>query len=346
VRPPETERADCEICGFGDGVEAETIEWKSVPLRYAICPGCGLKYMRERPTRAWYADFYRDEFWQSSRIQKQDLSREPVAKREPLDWKEDPARSAAPATDSPEIQAQIKRQKRRAERVFRIVSACMPLGPDQRVLEIGAGFGENLNVLRQRTGCRVMAVEPSSFSAGHIEMTHDIPVVGRTLEELAGARDLAGSLDLAILSQVLENTVEPVESLRIVRRLLSGGGRLYIDTCNLYYNNSINPYHPYVFSPETLRAALGRAGFAVEYAEHAPHPDGVTRLTRSADGVDPVDRALYLAVVAVPGAHESRWEPVDVDGLLAAQRHGARLMRRARRWRKIRKWLGASIGSA
>ena len=346
MRAVDLERVGCTICGRDDGVLAEVIDWKGTALRYAICPGCGLKYLHERPTRGWYADFYRDEFWGSSRLKRRHVSREPRAGGTSVTWDEDEGRVAVAAGEttaaSEQIERRIARQRRRALRVWRIVRSCVPLARASRVLEIGASWGETLALLAERTGCQVMAVEPSSLAADRIEGQYGIPVVGHTLEELADASELEGSIDLVLLSHVLENTVEPVESLRIVRSLLSQRGHLYIDTCNLHYNNAINPYHPFIFSPETLRAVLGLAGLEVEYAEHAPNPEQVRRLAREADGVDPVERASYLAVVAVPGKVHSSWVSVDVPRLLAAQRRGVRLLRRARKWRRVRRWLGAS----
>ncbi|MBW2316767.1 MAG: class I SAM-dependent methyltransferase [Deltaproteobacteria bacterium] len=341
MREIELEHVVCALCGNPEGAPAESLEWKGATLRYAVCPGCGLKYLCDRPTRAWYADFYRDEFWQSSRVKKRKVAFEPGKRPSSIAWDEGAATAEGGPVARP-ISGRVARQRQRAHRIWRIVGEHARLGRDARVLEIGAGFGETLALLHERTGCHGFAVEPSATAASHITDTHGFPVVTATLEGLVDVAEMEGSIDLAILSHVLENTIDPIESLRIIRRMLRPGGRVYIDTCNLFYNNAINPYHPFIFSPETLRAILGCAGFETQYTEHALHPTRV-RVLRGEAGVDAVERARYLAVVATPSDVEQTWAPVDPAHVMSAQRRGAKLLRRAKRLRRAFGWLGATM---
>jgi hypothetical protein len=122
-----------------------------------------------------------------------------------------------------------------------------------------------------------------------------------------------------ILSQALENILRPRDALRAAARLLAPSGRIYIDTSNFYYYNAINPYHPYIFSPETLEELLASAGFHIIDREHKPHP----RLS-----IDPA--YPFLMVMAAPGAEAFERPPVDADALVADQALGLRKLADAR----------------
>ena len=87
--------------------------------------------------------------------------------------------------------------------------------------------------------------------------------LGRNAEELFTNRDHDGLLDVVIFSHCLENILELNKALTTVRRMLADDGHLYIDTPNLYWSGGMNPYHPVVFSPDTLRALLNKHGFKI-----------------------------------------------------------------------------------
>src|SRR5262249_60987054 len=78
------------------------------------------------------------------------------------------------------------------------------------------------------------------------------------------------SFDFVYMSQVIEHLNEPIEALKRIAQLLKPGSILYIDTPNAesdgfkamgkYWFPLESPRHVYLFSPNTLREALGRVG--------------------------------------------------------------------------------------
>jgi SAM-dependent methyltransferase len=253
-----------------------------------ICCECGLKYMKVRPTHTWYSKFYQNDFWQKSRLKRRKRS----LNTEHLYWEED-----ALVTNKSEyktVKASIKKQTWRAQRIWRIIKPFVRLTPQSKVLEIGPGFGQCLRLLSEKTGCQAMGVEPSELARSYVQEC-GFSLVAHTVEELRHSQEFNSQIDLVILSHVLENTSDPIENLRTLRLLLSGNGRLYIDTPNFYYYNSVNPYHLYIFSPETLKAILGLSGFGIIYQECESNPMGV-RWIRS------LEKARYLAAVAEKGS--------------------------------------------
>ncbi len=287
--------------------------------------------MKQRPTEEWYARFYRDEFWQKSRLKKRKHPIEHCSHNVSLQWEEDsvkPASSESNGKKDVRVENSIERQKWRASRIYRIIDQVVDLTPNSKVLEIGAGWGEFLALLVKKVGCHGMAVEPSSMTASRIKDIHGFPVVARTIEELAHLKNLNGQFDLITLSHILENTIDPIANLKVLRRLLSPQGKVYIDTCNLYYLNNVNPYHPYIFSPETLKAILGLAGFKIDWTEHMPHPNKVFLISDFKDSFQPMQKALYIAAVISAGPVLHEWVRPKISRMISAQKRGLKILKR------------------
>jgi 2-polyprenyl-3-methyl-5-hydroxy-6-metoxy-1,4-benzoquinol methylase len=298
----EFENVDCLVCEGAETVPGGKIRWRGTDFRYVLCKRCGLKYMNPRPTLAWYRRFYEEEFWQEKVTNKGFKFRERQTREEALG-----------------IEKKLKKQQVFAERIFDIVSGAVPLDSTRTVLEIGASWGATLKMLRDKTGCRVLAVEPSAIAREHMRVQFDIPLIGYAIEDLAENDQYDGEVDVVIFSHVLENIIDPIQALDICHRLLRDSGAVYIDTCNFYYNDAMNPYHPYIFSPETLQGLLARAGFEIlqVHCDQTPPQEAL-----------PTD--LYLKVIA----RKSNTAPpgiqsVDVEGMLANQKIGLARIRSA-----------------
>lgn len=83
------------------------------------------------------------------------------------------------------------------------------------------------------------------------------------------------SFDIVSMNQLVEHTDQPIELLNQARKRLSDDGLIFITTPNgnSHLNatagrNWINwhvPYHQHIFSPESLRIALDRAGLKIAH---------------------------------------------------------------------------------
>jgi len=314
----ELESTECPLCGSRDADDAETIRWRDGDLIYAVCHVCGLKHMRQRPTREWCARYYAEEFWEDSH-------RHPDVDRttDLVEWPAASFEDLASARARPR-----KRLVWRAERIWGITERHVSLSTHSTVIEIGAGWGELLRLVKDKTGARVVAVEPSSMTREHMAR-EGIEIGPRVLEELDDSPELQGSADLVVCSHVLENTTDPVVNLGRLGSLLKDGGSLYLETPNVYYNNSINPYHPVIFSPETVRSLMGRAGFRIIRTHGEMNPMHLRRVRSAAN-------ARYYSAVAVRGERREEFFAPQ-HPLKEIQRAGHRLLdRRAAivRWRQ------------
>jgi 2-polyprenyl-3-methyl-5-hydroxy-6-metoxy-1,4-benzoquinol methylase len=298
----EFEYASCLICGSSETVPAGAINWRKTELRYVLCKRCGLKYMKPRLTQAWYEKFYEEEFWQEKIVNKAFSRRKKPRRKAELG-----------------MQKKITKQLSIAEQVLRIVSSAKQLTGDHLVLEIGASWGVTLDLLHRRTGCQVLAVEPSEIARAYVQDKFGISIIGQVMEHLYEPQSIDGKVDLVIFSHVLENIVDPLEALERTHSLLASSGLVYVDTCNFYYNDAMNPYHPYIFGPETLKALMGKAGFEVVSVFCEDHP-------RVA--VKPSNR--YLTILAQKGQFVEDIPQINVEKLSKDQKLGLELVKKSR----------------
>ena len=144
-----------------------------------------------------------------------------------------------------------------------------------RLLDIGCNEGRNLRMYA-RNGFQVEGLELNEKAA--VEARN----AGFSVHTcLLGEFDSAGPFNVAVLSNVLEHSLNPRQMLRDVDRILVTGGQVWISCPNSrswlrtvfgrFWINWHVPFHISHFSAETLRQLLADAGFAqVEIRQITP----------------------------------------------------------------------------
>jgi len=187
----------------------------------------------------------------------------------------------------------------------REVTALWPLlAPPARVLDLGCATGDLLQAIREHGNDHLIGIEPSERAAA-IARSRGLDV--RT-DDLRGTALPAASLDIALVSHVIEHLPSPSDALAELRRVVRPGGHLVIWLPNgdslaarVWRDAWIGydaPRHLYTFTPRTLRALLDRHGFAVERVRHEwvglEWSWGLRLRVRQRWGDGTVDRALSL----------------------------------------------------
>jgi len=137
-----------------------------------------------------------------------------------------------------------------------------------RVLDIGAGFGAQLQYLIRRRGVAATALDFDAAVTEH-SLIKDVGDV-RT-GDLLDAGFEADSFDVVTLYQTLEHVYRPKATLEEVRRILKPGGRLVVEVPDYgapwrkvfgrYWFATMVPVHLHHFTRGSLRRVIAAAGF-------------------------------------------------------------------------------------
>ncbi|MCX6374000.1 MAG: class I SAM-dependent methyltransferase [Actinobacteria bacterium] len=159
------------------------------PRRHTVvrCLGCGLAYLRPRPTREATGRCYPESYSGSGRGGLVEA-----------------------------LEAAYRR--RQHGEVARWLAGRRPLRG--RLLDVGCGAGELLATLRA-DGWSVQGVEPQALGAAEARDRHGLNVLSGRFEEVALPE---GSYEVIVFSGVCEHLHDPVAELRRARALLAPGG--------------------------------------------------------------------------------------------------------------------------
>ena len=160
------------------------------------------------------------------------------------------------------LKERIKKQTSNATGIIDFLSSNYPIGPDTHILEIGSSFGETLRLLNKKYQCSVLGVEPSK-KAANFALKNNINTIQAFAEDIPNCVKDTSAFDIIIISHVLENICHPISFLGEIKTILAPTGVLFINTPNFYYQDSRNPFHNYIFSPETLKTMLGLCEFKI-----------------------------------------------------------------------------------
>ena len=177
-----------------------------------------------------------------------------------------------------------------------------------RVLDVGCGDAFFLAGLKD-AGWEVQGLEPD-VNAAERARRHGIPVVAAPLEQ---ASFEPSSFDAVTMNHVLEHFHDPLEALRICRRVLRPGGTIWLATPNLealghalFGSDWLGldpPRHLVLFTRSSLADAVESAGFAprafpTPYTAHIGFPVSAA-VAAGRDPLDsPSDRRMRARVFA------------------------------------------------
>ncbi len=239
------EIGNCMLCGSGESVPAGTTAWRGYTLAYSLCRGCGLKFMNPRPNRQWYLDFYASEFWEDKFQNKS--------------WRAGTRFNWLWKLVKGGVSGRLRKGTKRAQLVVPEILKRVHLNSSSRVLDVGCAFGLILKEIKKKTDAKVFGIEPNRSARA----MSGVELIGETAEDLVSLGSFHNAFDLIIFSNVLENIVDPRPVLEACKRLLSDNGVLYVDSPNVFYYDAMNPYHPFIYSPDTLAKLLESCGFSI-----------------------------------------------------------------------------------
>jgi SAM-dependent methyltransferase len=138
-------------------------------------------------------------------------------------------------------------------------------GP-MRILEVGAGTGSNLDLLK-RYGT-VDAIEPDDGARAFAEQRSGLSIKGGYLPHVP-LDD--GAYDLIVLLDVLEHIPGDVEALTYLRTKLAPGGRILVTVPGapwMWSAHDVAHHHQRRYTGAQLRSVFGQAGLRPRFMSH------------------------------------------------------------------------------
>lgn len=294
IATPERERVDdCALCGSRDieDLFSQTdfvYRTTAESFLHSLCRGCGLMFIRERPTPAAIGRYYPSSysFYRSGR----------------LEAVKDAAKSVLEAAFTPGRPALL------GSLLFPLRPLARRLGwlnavrgyrrpafvpePGMRLLDVGCGSGTTFHPFGRRYSLRWLSrrgvaaegVEPDprafaeARSAG-LRVTHG---------DLLGADLPLGAYDVVRFNHSLEHVHDPAAYLARARDLLKPGGLLVVSAPNYdgatygRFPRAVEaPRHLFYFNPGSLRGHLEARGFDVLSLVTPPTPEVLLYILRA-----------------------------------------------------------------
>jgi len=197
-----------------------------------------------------------------------------------------------------------------------------------KVLDIGAGFGNNMNMFLKK-GIDAYGVEPSVHRFNHAhDLVGDRLFCG-TIEDAISNGFLAdkGPFDMVYSHHVFEHLSSPLDVLIKIRPLIRDNGYLYLGVPS-YLNETVLQtvmfvLHVFSWTPKSLKYLLAKAGFEVVREESGANHINVIcrkvgldaidpeRLSASASDIDRMEKRLFKSF----GWRGTEWDTDSCAGV-------------------------------
>ena len=231
----------CPVCGSDDAVVVDRRMLKTGLHQSWLCGCCGMVFVYPRKPLATYLRFYRGDY--TSRVYGLEDKQEAV--EEVLKW----------------------RRRRSLEKIGYFPRFWKG---KLQVLEIGAGIGAFLDVLRDRHQARVWGIEPSPAFVNAARTYLQLPIFHGSFEEWTKKKGdrFPKQYDRIVMDQILEHMLDPVAFLSSLHAHLKKDGQIFISVPNVAEPKEPRKdffifEHVSSFSPFSLTLLLARCGYKV-----------------------------------------------------------------------------------
>jgi SAM-dependent methyltransferase len=252
----------CNLCGSTQSCVIAYHDRYGLPLRTAMCVGCGLIYLMDRFTQEGYADFYLDGAYR----------------------KLTSAFAGSVATIE-DLQAD---QAAYARNVVRFLDSRVPERKGVRLLDIGGSSGEVAKELAERFDIEATVLDPSRDEIEAARRQGLNGVIGSAETWETGER-----FDLVMLCRTIEHLYDLRATMAKVRRYLTPGGLFYCDFLDYMElcrttgapQTVSKVDHCYWLTLETAPAIFGAMGFEIVSLHVVPKPQFIGCLLRQCQPV-------------------------------------------------------------
>ena len=238
------EETNCNLCGANDTelvyVEKDRLMKLPGSFRLVRCRRCGLLYLNPRPTPDEIGYYYPEHYGPYNVTPEEEPSWIDRLDHDYGNWKR-----------------------------ARLIRPIYPHGG--RILDIGCATGNFLHMMRRLGSWELYGLD---ISPAATKYARERCGVNTFTGELADAGYPDTHFDVVTMWDVMEHVYDPTSTMIEVRRILKPAGLFLVRVPNVatwdarlfggYWGGYDAPRHLYVFSPETFRGLLQKAGFQVK----------------------------------------------------------------------------------
>ena len=232
----------CPLCDANDDFVLATKGFpNNIAVRNVICKGCGLVRINPRMSQKNYELFYKEDFFgylnpyaRSGYVAEIEHTRD--------EGYETPTKKK----NLPYVLPYVKQSG--------------------HVLDIGAGFGQMLYLLKKEKGVTCIGLEPDPYSRAVAKEKIGVELTDMTIEEFANIN--TEMFDFMYMDQTFEHLLSPLQALQSLAHFLKPEGVMYIGVPGTY-----NPVihmslfyqiaHTYNYTPHTMRLFAEKAGLKI-----------------------------------------------------------------------------------
>lgn len=240
----KTEYIACPLCSANSDFELVKIGYPDVPARNVICCGCGLIRIDPRMSQADYDEFYGQDFFEYLNPYTRPHYVNTIEK-----------------TTDENFQTESEK--------YTIPFILPYVKEGGKVLDIGAGFGQILYLLRKLKNTKIAGIEPDPGSRKLAKEKIGIDLSAEKVEDfLRNEIKNNNKYDYIHLEQVFEHLLQPLETLKEISQVLEKDGVLYIGVPGMY-NYGVAPdrffelAHTYGYTPHVLKIFADQAGMKI-----------------------------------------------------------------------------------
>tara|TARA_Y100001970_G_C14173925_1_gene825806 strand:+ start:104 stop:1000 length:897 start_codon:yes stop_codon:yes gene_type:complete len=227
---------NCLLCKSDKSHLISKIGRDSTNLKIVICKSCGFLYLNPRYTKEEYKSMY-----SSGSYSKKYRSNNEISEK------------------------YVNNQRRKGKSINDFI-ASIDHKKGGTCFEVGSTSGGILEYFKNIGYKHVEGIDPE---VAYVNYANEVLNV-KTHIGLFDDFKTKNKYSLIILRHVLEHTVDPIKILRGVKKMLAPGGLVYVEVPNLYSLNLMNDWifnfiieHIYIFTPNTLKIAVHRAGLNI-----------------------------------------------------------------------------------
>jgi 2-polyprenyl-3-methyl-5-hydroxy-6-metoxy-1,4-benzoquinol methylase len=228
---------ECTICGSSLHTVSNLVNKRGhAVFSRAICPICHFVTLSRGPSESWLSNYY-NQRWDGE--------------RKFFDEKHDKTSNAVPLVYLKKVEANSS-------------------GKEQKILDVGAGYGTSVRSFLEHGYTNIVAVEPSERRSSHIKNTFGINAEHCRLEDYSSTNSYRkfDKFDYIYLWHVFEHLTDVKTKLQLFYDLLETDGHIMIAVPNFHRESFVglaqSPLHQHSFSANNLYRLVQDSGFTIK----------------------------------------------------------------------------------